>query len=555
MKIETYRKRAASIFLILLAAFLFCTTAGAKSSAPAVLSYAELTTLYEQEAIPQPLEGKLNKLLTTPFVDNLYASVTPLNFSQSAPLGEFLRVAQWNIERGLEYDAIEAIFGSEQEFIKLLNSNLEEFPLESDERQRALEQAAMLRHADVIVLNEVDLGMKRTDYRHIAAELAARLKMNYAFGVQFVELSPIHLSQQIKSKTAPEKELAEIIKVDPARYKGLHGFAILSRFPLVNVRLVPFKNQPYDWYCDEKNGASWLEKGKRKIAGKVFLEETLREVRRGGRATLLADIADARFPNGRVTVAATHLENRTKSMNRVKQLRELLDLIKDNRHPVVVAGDMNTSSSDFTPTSVRRELIKRFGNPIFWIRKGIGYVFGFGLIEDTVLDGLTFWRTQSDPTVRHIPILMPNPERKFFSTLEDFRFADGGAFDFRGDKNRSFNDKKKLLANSNERGGKGFVTTYQVKRPIKFVGKYKLDWIFVKPANLKKPNDEQGSYCFAPHFGRTFSEINELVPNQISDHRPLILDLPLNEPPLDYKKAQLKDNQRRVRFNNYENKK
>jgi hypothetical protein len=91
---------------------------------------------------------------------------------------------------------------------------------------------------------------------------------------------------------------------------------------------------------------------------------------------------------------------------------------------------MNTSSSDFTPTSVRRELTKRYGNPQYWVRKGIGYALGFGLIEDTVLDGLTFWRKQSDPTVRHIPFIMPNSEHKFFSTLEAFRFADGGAFDF-----------------------------------------------------------------------------------------------------------------------------
>jgi hypothetical protein len=158
---------------------------------------------------------------------------------------------------------------------------------------------------------------------------------------------------------------------------------------------------------------------------------------------------------------------------------------------------MNTSSSDFTPTSVRRELTKRYGNPQYWVRKGIGYALGFGLIEDTVLDGLTFWRKQSDPTVRHIPFIMPNSEHKFFSTLEAFRFADGGAFDFRGDEERSYNNKNKTLANSNERGGKGFVNTYQVNRPIKFVGKYKLDWIFVKPADLKKPGDKKSSYRFA----------------------------------------------------------
>jgi len=534
IKNKVYKIQATTVFLFLLSAFLLCTSASAKTSSPAVFSYAELTTLYEQKTLSPTLEEKLNKLLTTPFVDNSYPNVSPARFLQSAQLGEFLRVAQWNIERGLEYEAMAAVFGSEAQFAAMLNAD--EFPVGSDKRQMAIDQAAMLRAADVIVLNEVDLGMKRTDYRNVAADLAARLKMNYAFGVQFVELSPVHLSQETAAEGVPEKELAKIIKVDSSRYKGLHGVAVLSRFPLENVRLVPFVNQPYDWYQSEKNGASLLEKGRRKIAGKVFLEETLREVRRGGRATLLADIADERFPNGRVTIAATHLENRTKSTNRVKQLKELLNLIKESHHPVVVAGDMNTSSSDLTPTSIRRELAKRYGNPAYWIKMGIGYMLGFGLIEDTVLDGLTFWRTQSDPTVRHIPLVMPNAERKFFSTLEDFRFADGGAFDFRGGENRSYNNKHKTLANSNERGGKGFVNTYRVKRPIKFVGKYKLDWIFVKPADLKKPTDDQGSYRFAPHFGRTFTEVSEIVKDRISDHRPLTVDLPLGEPLINQKR-------------------
>ena len=326
IKNKVYKIRATTVFLFLLSAFLLCTSASAKTSSPAVFSYAELTTLYEQKTLSPTLEEKLNKLLTTPFVDNSYPNVSPARFLQSAQLGEFLRVAQWNIERGLEYEAMAAVFGSEAQFAAMLNAD--EFPVGSDKRQMAIDQAAMLRAADVIVLNEVDLGMKRTDYRNVAADLAARLKMNYAFGVQFVELSPVHLSQETAAEGVPEKELAKIIKVDSSRYKGLHGVAVLSRFPLENVRLVPFVNQPYDWYQSEKNGASLLEKGRRKIAGKVFLEETLREVRRGGRATLLADIADERFPNGRVTIAATHLENRTKSTNRVKQLKELLNLIK-----------------------------------------------------------------------------------------------------------------------------------------------------------------------------------------------------------------------------------
>lgn len=508
---------------------LFQTNFARTSSAPKLLTYEELEALYESESLSAPLKAKLDTLLTTPFVENGYAAPAAPAFRSAPPLGKYLRVAFWNIERGIEFDTLEAAFTDPQKFEALLDT--EKFPLNSDARREILAEAATLRAADVIVFNEVDFGMKRTEYRNVAGELARRLGMNYAFGTQFVELTPVHLTKEQLARDEAEKELSEIVNVDAGRYKGLHGIAILSRFPLENVRLVPFKFQAYDWYAEEKNGASWLEKGKRTMAKQVFLEQSLREVRRGGRTTLLADIVDERLPSGRVTIAATHLENRTKSKNRVRQLEELLATIKPIANPVIVAGDMNTSGSDLTPTSVRREMIKRFGNPHYWIKKGIQYALGFGMVEDVLMNGITFGRTMNDPTVRHIPYFSPNHGRKFFATLEDFRFADGGAFDFRGEETRSTDGKSKTLANSNERGGKGFVTTYQVKRPVYTVGKYKLDWIFIKPANLKNPRDKKQSYQFAPHFGQTLRLLNEAVENRISDHRPLTVDLPLAEPP------------------------
>ncbi|HLM56175.1 MAG TPA: endonuclease/exonuclease/phosphatase family protein [Pyrinomonadaceae bacterium] len=464
-----------------------------------------------------------------PFVDNSRARSEPVRLARDPRLGEFLRVAFWNIERGLEYEAVEAAFGDGARFAALLDAK--RYPPGSAERREVLEEAESLRAADVIVLNEVDWGMKRTGYRNVAADLAARLGMNYAFGVQFVELGPVALSGEPPSADAEENEILNLVRVDPARYKGLHGVAILSRFPLENVRLAPFTHQPYDWYGREKRGPSLLERGKREIAHRVFLEKTLREVRRGGRTMLLAEIADARFPQGRVSIVATHLENRTKPKGRVRQLEELLARIKNIGHPVVVAGDMNTSTEDGTPTSVRRELTKRVGSKNFWIRQGISYAIGYGFIRDFAIGGISRARRHADPTVRHIPFVSPNPGGKFFSTLKDFRFADGGAFDFRGDPERSTGGSSETFGNSNERAGKGFVRTYQVNSPVKFVGGYKLDWIFVKPAGLTEPHDDDEPYRFAPHFGRTLKAINEVVEGRVSDHRPMLVDLPLTDPP------------------------
>ncbi len=80
---------------------------------------------------------------------------------------------------------------------------------------------------------------------------------------------------------------------------------------------------------------------------------------------LLADIEDSKIPGGKMTVVATHLEAKTKPVNRVKQLEEVLVQIKDIDHPVVIAGDMNTSGSDASPTSFQREVKKRMGNTSF----------------------------------------------------------------------------------------------------------------------------------------------------------------------------------------------
>jgi len=60
-------------------------------------------------------------------------------------------------------------------------------------------------------------------------------------------------------------------------------------------------------------------------------------------------------------------------------------------------------------------------------------------------------------------------------------------------------------------------------------GKYKLDCIFVK-AYLGDPRDPNGSYRFAPHFGRTLARLQEAALDQLSDHAPLTLDLPWEAP-------------------------
>jgi len=518
----------------LLALFLLCFQVGLVHAVPSppaeLLTYKELLELYERESPSAHLQLKLKTLLTTPFVNNdATANGTRPLKPRVAGRGRQLRVAQWNIERGVEYEAVESVFTDPAKFVSLLDQS--KYPEGSAARALVLEQAVALKDADIIVLNEVDWGMKRTGYRNVIADLASALKMNYAFGTEFIEIDPINLgTEEFEGmEEADRTALADQIVIDSERYRGLHGTAILSRFPLHNVRLIPYQTQGHDWYAKEKNGISKIEKGKRKVGEIAFQEKVEREVRRGGRMMLLADIEDPEIPKGRLTIVATHLESKTKPKSRVKQLEEVLATIKGMEHPVILAGDMNTSTRDSTPSSFKREIKKRFGSRKFWVKQSIKFLTGFSWPNSLLLGGLNEYRKQADPTVRSIHFVASNPEAKFFETLKKFRFNDGGAFDFRGERERSVGSGNSPLANSNQRGSKGFITTFEVERTIGFIGKFKLDWIFVKPPTLKSPYGLGQPYLFAPHFGRTLKELNHSIEDRISDHDPLIVDLPFGE--------------------------
>jgi endonuclease/exonuclease/phosphatase family metal-dependent hydrolase len=97
-----------------------------------------------------------------------------------------------------------------------------------------------------------------------------------------------------------------------------------------------------------------LEKGVRKAAVLVG-EDLAREVRRGQRTSLIVDLDVPGAPD-QTTVVSTHLENRAKPTIRRQQLQELLTHIRENPHPVVLAGDFNTTGGDSTPTSVEYSL-------------------------------------------------------------------------------------------------------------------------------------------------------------------------------------------------------
>lgn len=75
------------------------------------------------------------------------------------------------------------------------------------------------------LLNEFDLGMARSGQHHTVRLLAYALGLNYAWGVEFVELSNGNKEEQQRTSGQTNQH-------------GLHGNAILSRWPLHEVEVV-----------------------------------------------------------------------------------------------------------------------------------------------------------------------------------------------------------------------------------------------------------------------------------------------------------------------------
>jgi hypothetical protein len=195
--------------------------AGAKAqdrtSGPTVLRYPDLVALYENDEPSQDLQQRLTELLSTPFVDN---AINAQGLRRTGSVTNSLRVATWNIERGLEFDAVKAALANDQRFFRRLTpaTRSSKFDLNV-----VLDQARRLSHADIVVLNEVDWGLKRTNYRNVARELALATHMNYAYAVEFVEVDPLTLgTETLEGESSSDKnEIVKNLAVDKSRTLGL----------------------------------------------------------------------------------------------------------------------------------------------------------------------------------------------------------------------------------------------------------------------------------------------------------------------------------------------
>lgn len=483
--------------------------------------YLNYSDLLELSKIENPRGELLQKLQNQ--LNNVTIQQPPKaepKFLQDHFLGDFFRVASWNIERGFKVDLVEQI---------LAHSLMKKSPEVRIDKEYE-DELLRISSASIIVLNEVDIGVPRTNYENIISRLALNTNSGYVFGTEFVEVDPYQLG--VKKFTEEEKTylepraLEQINNINTKKYNGLHGTAILTKYPILNARVVRLPSC-YKWFTDEATKLSVLELAKRGAAEKIFSSKVLTELRHGGR---IAVIADLMLPNKqKITVVGTHLENRCLPDCRVKQLEFLLNRLRDINNPLILAGDFNTTGTDASPTSIKKEALKRVKDPEFIARQAILSLTPITLAQNVIAGTANALRNFKDPTTRNIPIILPNKERELFKLIGEFRFNDSNAFDIRGETNRSFKHKLGLFSNSNERSLKGFKQTFELEKSLG-VAKYKLDWFFIKPLRLKNSNDKEGSYAYAPHLGRTLKLVNRMFGDKVSDHDPITVDIPITEP-------------------------
>jgi endonuclease/exonuclease/phosphatase family metal-dependent hydrolase len=188
-------------------------------------------------------------------------------------MSDSLRVVSWNIERGLQFPKI-------LQFLRTMD-------------------------ADLLLLQEVDLNAHRTLRRDIAHELGRALNLNYAFGMEFQELSQ-----------------------GTAASPAYHGMATLARWPLSRARIIRFRDQSAFWK------PHW------------FVPDVPAFQRRlGGRIALVSEIT---IHTRKFVTYNLHLESRGDDALRLRQLQEVLaDCGRYEDQPMfVIGGDFNVHAAD-----------------------------------------------------------------------------------------------------------------------------------------------------------------------------------------------------------------
>ena len=291
-----------------------------------------------------------------------------------------------------------------------------------------------LARADVLMLSEVDDGMGRSGNRHVARELADALGMNYAFAVSYVAL---------------EDDFGENAE-GVASTLALAGNAILSRAPIlkaVNADVPAVR---------DKFGSS--------------------EKRLGRKRAAVASIATVAGP---VTFAQAHLDSNADSKQRTRQLAAILDEADKLGAPVLLGGDLNTTTYQYSSAlRLARDICHKL------------FVTGF---RGTINNYLT-------------------PERRYetpmFELLSNRGFTVDG-FNERGRGTMNYDLNEPYAIEKVQKAVGGMVTRWLIRRlrPWNGVVAAHLDWFAGRGLKASSPS------------------IVRLASPRPSDHDPIVVDL------------------------------
>ena len=209
-----------------------------------------------------------------PLAERVLGTTETGSFALSAAASKpAYRVLAWNLERGIEYEG----------------------------QLAEIRGHPYLGSVDVFLLTETDVGMARSANRNVARELARNLGLDYAFAPCYLNLSK---GVGVENEAQGRNEL------------GLHGNAILSRYPIRNPRPIQLGN------------------GRDKMRGN--------EKRLGQQVALAAEIG---FPGFDLTVCSVHLDAQSRQRHRRDQMAAVVDGLPPSG-PAVIGGDWNTTTFD-----------------------------------------------------------------------------------------------------------------------------------------------------------------------------------------------------------------
>ena len=167
-----------------------------------------------------------------------------------------------------------------------------------------VEKMFELEQPDLIILNEMDIGMARSGNVHTTRKLAFRLGMNYAWGLEFVELSNGNWEEQNQT-------------IGMENAMGLHGNAILSRCAIYDP--IIFRDNLDERYFSDKKFSGNAHGSEKRLGGRMGLF-----VRTGGGGSFLRSSTNSNTPPEapHVIVGSVHkLEDKTHR----KKIWEYLD--------------------------------------------------------------------------------------------------------------------------------------------------------------------------------------------------------------------------------------